>query len=153
MLSQTIESHSRLLARIVRDLLARESFDTLADLTDALKGRLGRLRIRWTNENISDAYSLIASNRPLVGECPSPITRTPDALAQGQPVSPPTHAEAVQILRQLQITVPLRRMPEPRPDNPRAADRLIALRIVVQEITASIARCEALEVDAAEARK
>ena len=57
---------SRLLAKLLRTLLARDAFDTLADLTDALKTECARLKIRWTPDAISDAYALLASNRPLV---------------------------------------------------------------------------------------
>jgi hypothetical protein len=59
--------HSRLLARLVRVLLAREPCETLPDLTEALKVECARLRIRWTNDAIGDAYRLIESNSPLPG--------------------------------------------------------------------------------------
>jgi hypothetical protein len=57
---------SRLLAGLVRDVLRGQPFDTLADLTDALKYRCARLRIPWTPDAISEAYRLVASNRRLV---------------------------------------------------------------------------------------
>jgi hypothetical protein len=53
------------IARIVHGLLATEQFDSLADLTDALKWRLAALRIRWTNDDLNDAYRLVATARPL----------------------------------------------------------------------------------------
>lgn len=62
------ESQTRLLARIVRLLLDRETFECMADLTEALKLECARLRIRWTPDDISAAYRLIESNRPLVRE-------------------------------------------------------------------------------------
>ena len=55
----------RLLAALLRDVLARESFDTLADLTETLKRRCARLRIPWTNDAIGDAFRMVGSNRPL----------------------------------------------------------------------------------------
>jgi hypothetical protein len=61
------ESKGRLLARLARVLLARETFETLTDLTEALKCECARLKIRWTNDDISAAYRLIESNRPLPG--------------------------------------------------------------------------------------
>jgi hypothetical protein len=61
------ESHGRLLARLVRVLLAREPCETLPDLTEALKVECARLHIRWTPDAISAAYRLIASNTPLPG--------------------------------------------------------------------------------------
>jgi hypothetical protein len=59
-------TESRLLAKLLRGLLAREQFATLADLTAALKTECARLRIRWTNDAISDAYRVIDSNTPLL---------------------------------------------------------------------------------------
>jgi hypothetical protein len=47
-------------------LVASERFDSLADLTDALKYRCAQLRIRWTPHDITDAYRRIGSNTPLV---------------------------------------------------------------------------------------
>jgi hypothetical protein len=70
MMEHEITTQSRLLARLVRVLLARENFETLADLTEALKGECARLRIRWTPDAISDAYRLIESNTPLPGVRP-----------------------------------------------------------------------------------
>jgi hypothetical protein len=61
------EPRGRLLARLVRILLARETFETLTDLTEALKCECARLKIRWTNDDISAGYRLIESNRPLPG--------------------------------------------------------------------------------------
>jgi hypothetical protein len=50
--------------------LGRETFETLTDLTEGLKSECARLQIRWTNDDITAAYRLIESNRPLPG---SPI--------------------------------------------------------------------------------
>lgn len=62
------EARSRLLARIVRTLLASETFDSLPDLTEALKCRCARLRVTWTPDDITEAYRVIASNTTLPGE-------------------------------------------------------------------------------------
>jgi hypothetical protein len=70
---------SRLLARLVRVLLAREGFETLPDLTEALKLECARLHIRWTPDDISAAYRLIASNTALPGVTPiRPLARRDD---------------------------------------------------------------------------
>jgi len=71
-MSETKSSLSRLLAKLIRELLAQEKFTHFADLTEALKCRCARLKIRPTNEDISDAFRLIQSNRALI-EQPSPI--------------------------------------------------------------------------------
>jgi hypothetical protein len=61
-----IATQWRLLASLVRALLARENFDTVAGLTEALKAECGRLKIHWSNDDITAAYQLIESNRSLV---------------------------------------------------------------------------------------
>jgi hypothetical protein len=59
------ENRGRLLAKLVREILLNNhaaEFDTLADVVDALKARCARLRIPWTNDDISAALHLVASN-------------------------------------------------------------------------------------------
>lgn len=58
---------SRGIARIAHALLAEEQFSSLADFTDALKFKLVRLRIRYTNENLNNAYRIVEMARPLPG--------------------------------------------------------------------------------------
>ena len=53
------EKPGPLMARLLRDELAGQSFQSLADLVDALKYRCARLRIRWTPEAISEALRLV----------------------------------------------------------------------------------------------
>jgi hypothetical protein len=55
------------IARVVHTLLAAEQFDTLADLTDALKWKLATLHIRWTHDDLNAAYRLVVTARPLPG--------------------------------------------------------------------------------------
>jgi hypothetical protein len=45
----------RLLMKVLRDLLQRESFETIADLADAFKYRLAGLRIPWTPDELTAA--------------------------------------------------------------------------------------------------
>jgi hypothetical protein len=66
MLEHNIETQSRLLAKLVREALTSERFESLADLTDALKFRCARLKIPYSADAISDAFRLIASNRSLL---------------------------------------------------------------------------------------
>lgn len=66
MLEPEIPNQTRLIAKILRELLASESFDDLSDLADALKTRCGRLKIKSTPDDISNAFRLIASNRDLL---------------------------------------------------------------------------------------
>jgi hypothetical protein len=55
------------IARVVHTLLAAEHFDSLADLTDALKWKLAQLHIRWTHDDLNAAYRLVVTARPLPG--------------------------------------------------------------------------------------
>jgi hypothetical protein len=67
MWEQNTGTQSRLIARIVREVLTTDGpFECLADLTDVLKGRLVRLRIRCSPDDVSEAYRLIGSNRALL---------------------------------------------------------------------------------------
>ena len=97
-------SLSRLLATVVRQLLKVEQFETLADLTEALKCRCATLRIPWTNDAITDAYHLIDTNTPLLKRSrPAPV---PDP----DPVAPVIdHAFASRFLQELRAS--MRRMP------------------------------------------
>ncbi len=70
------ETKSRLLAKLVRELLASTAFETLADLTDALKARCSSLHITCTPADISEAYRVIASNRELA-DAPKGVKRDP----------------------------------------------------------------------------
>jgi hypothetical protein len=97
--NHTHEHQGRLIARIVRTLLASEHFDSLADLTDALKFRLARLQIRWTNDDLNSAFAMIASNTPLVG---APPPRAPGHV-EHQPDRAISRAEAAAILNRLGI--------------------------------------------------
>jgi hypothetical protein len=99
-----LESHGRLLARLVRGLLAREPFETLADVTEALKVECARLRIRYSPDDIGDAFRLIASNHPIVTPAP-PLERLerPEPPAVGR-------REAAAILAGLGVRSP-RTMP------------------------------------------
>lgn len=97
MLSERVETKGRLVAKLVRDLLAHDTYATVADLTDALKARCSRLHMTWTAEDINEAYRLIESNTPLLaarcGDLP-PRARTPSGedLGPGEPQL--SHAES-----------------------------------------------------------
>jgi hypothetical protein len=93
-------NRTRQLAKLVRELVTTEHFDRLADLTDALKFRCARLRIPWTNDTISAAYTLVASNRPLVGQVATRTTN-PTHLELAQGPDPVTRGEAPVVLDQV----------------------------------------------------
>jgi hypothetical protein len=145
-----VETQGRLLAKIVRELLKRDTCESLPDLTEALKCRCARLRIRWTNDGINDAYRLISSNTALPGDRP----RVPVLVER--PPEPETFSrvDAALVLATLQArlgTIALKRIPTVRTVTPFARDRVKAAQMLAGEIVASIARCEALEAHPAPA--
>lgn len=81
MMNHDVETQGRLLAKLVWGLLKRGTFDDLGDLTEALKRRCVALHIRWTNDDINDAYRLVGSNTRLPGAltaAPPPVERLPE---------------------------------------------------------------------------
>lgn len=58
----------RLLAKLLRELLESQPVQSLPDLTDTLKKRCASLRIRYTDDDITEAYRLLTSNRALPGD-------------------------------------------------------------------------------------
>ena len=132
------ETHARLLARLVRELLRTGGpFASLADLTDALKVRCARLRISWTNEAIEAAYRLIDSNTDLVAEPLRLVRPAPD-------LRPPlSREEARAMLDHLRTAA--KPMPTAHLVTQAQADKCRALQMVVDEIKRTIARCDALE--------
>ena len=95
-----------LVARVLRDVLASEPFDTLADLTDALKYRCARVRVRWTNDAISEAYRLVASNRPLVTRDVRVVRRNTKHSERLDDVPRVPRGDAAAILQRLGVSVP-----------------------------------------------
>jgi len=95
MWSQQIETKSRLLAKLLREILAREAFESLADVTDALKARCGRLRVRYTPDDIASAFQLVGSNHDLVVP-PTPISERP--ISTPDPLNP---LEASRVYREI----------------------------------------------------
>ena len=150
MLEHEIESKSRLLAKLVWELLKGEPFETLADLTEALKCRCARLKIRWTNDDIVDAYRLIRSNTPLPGD---PIRHVwVERKPEPEIIDRDTAATLLQ-----QMPAQIKRMTDIRQLSPAEiqrrrwqADQRKALLIVEQEILDAVRRCEALEQEHSE---
>jgi len=59
------DDRARLLAKVIREILASPEaadYGTVADVIDALKWRCARMRIGWTNDAISAAVRMVASN-------------------------------------------------------------------------------------------
>jgi hypothetical protein len=105
MVEHEITTKSRLLARLVRDLLATEKFESLADLTEALKCRCARLKIRWTPDDIGDAYRLIESNTALPGAPIKRVRRITHIERIEDDVRPITRAKAAELWPRLVAAV------------------------------------------------
>lgn len=80
MLAHDYDDNSRLIAKLVREVLASRPFDTLADLTDTVKARCASLHIPCSADDVSTAYRVIGSNRELVAERRILRTGEPDPL-------------------------------------------------------------------------
>jgi hypothetical protein len=59
------ETKSRLLAKLLRELLDSNRFENLADLADALKTRCAKLKIKYREDDVTAAMKMLASNRQI----------------------------------------------------------------------------------------
>jgi len=100
----------RRLAKILRDVLAGERFDTVADVVDALKYRCAALRIAWTPDAITEAVRLVASNHPGLN-FGGGVLGTPRRVGSGRPLPGPTspadlsRTEAAALARELGVDI------------------------------------------------
>jgi hypothetical protein len=148
-------SATRLIAKVIRDLGALDTFESYADLKDAVRRRLARLRIRYQPADLDDAIALVDSNTQLVR--PQPLdarAHVGDGDGAARELErPPDHAEACAILTRLGIgAVPVLSVPAVRELSPREIrsrqyqrDRAKALRMVTDELLDAEQRCAALE--------
>jgi hypothetical protein len=60
------ESNARLIARVIRDEMRVQSFTSIADLKVAVKLKLRALKIPYEPADLDAAFTVVASNRPLV---------------------------------------------------------------------------------------
>ena len=124
----------RLITKLLRELVTTQRFADYADLKDALRHRLSKLRIRYQQSEFDDAYPLVASNVPLVSErarVRAPIT--PDAENQG--LSRADAIEAMVIVRRRLGPVTIRTIPRaPRLITRGQADKHKAARMIMAEV-------------------
>jgi len=141
----------RLIAKIIRDLIATSRFESFLELTDALHRRLHRLRIRHTQAEFDDAINLVAASAPLVVPPPPAVAAEPPS--EEPPIS---RADAPGVLadvrreltaRGLLAAEGPRSMPQATPLTPTRAGRVRfrrdearALGMVLDEIDATPAR-------------
>jgi len=132
----------RLIARLLRDVLARETFASDADVKEALKLRCARLHVPYDAAIIDRACDLVATNRPLS------TPETPVRVVAPEP-APCTRDDAARILRRFGVAVD--QVPATRRLTPDEylrrrfdADRARALQLVTDAILEADARCDAL---------
>jgi hypothetical protein len=56
------KAQARLVARLIRDAILRDDFESLADLTDVVKHRCAQLGIRVTADDFTIAYRWLDTN-------------------------------------------------------------------------------------------
>ena len=107
------DPNPRLIARVIRDLLHAQLFDSVADLKVALKAQLRALKIDYTPAELDVALTRVASNAPLA-RSPWPRVPPPDRLTSDPPVL--TRQDAATILAKLEsrYAVQLRDLSDPR---------------------------------------
>jgi|SRR5580765_5193599 len=136
----------RLLAKLTWDLMKTQGpFQTVADLTDALKTRCRRLRVRYTNDDINAAFRLIESNTPL---CQDRVTRSAPVEPADVIISPDRARDILaEIRRRTGVTPTVRPMPKGQLITGHQAAQGKAMAMVVKEIEATVERIKDLERD------
>jgi hypothetical protein len=93
-------SRARLIAKVLRDLIAHESFASMTELKDALWRRLFRLQIAAAPLDVDDALAMVGSNVRLTTIGPTaPRPLAPARLLPAPPII--SRAEAPQVLERL----------------------------------------------------
>jgi hypothetical protein len=81
------KSRIRLLATVLRDVLAREQFAGADELKHAARARCRRLGLPCRQDHLDAALSLVGSSRALVTAAPAPVV---PALRHVEPAAPIT---------------------------------------------------------------
>ncbi len=130
------KNQNRLLARVIWELLKGQTYESMADLTADVKQRCARLRIRCSADDLNEAFTLVGSNTALV----YPRQQRDEPPADPAPVS---RADAIRLLDGL--TGAINTIPTSDRYRGLSAKEQAALRVTVDEIQASQARCAELE--------
>jgi hypothetical protein len=93
------EAHLRLLARFVREVLARGQYESLADLTADVKALCATRRIRISPNDLSEVYHRLASNGAALVPPPDAFRRT--LARQGGALAEVSKIEAAAIVVRL----------------------------------------------------
>lgn len=120
------ETKSRLIAKVLREILLVEAFDNLADLTDALKAQLSTLQIVATAEEISQAYAMVASNSEIAAKPKLEIVRRGHEQMPDTPTL--NKSEAAAVYRQLLARFRAEQATSPMPGAPEHFPSLTMVR-------------------------
>jgi hypothetical protein len=111
---QENEAGARLIAKIVREVLAKQKFENPSKLREAVEDRCDALRLRYTRDLIERAFDLVGSNTNLLAGLLTP--KRPPVNPSPEP-PPLKHADAQAILDRLGIDVSGGRVRRARADS------------------------------------
>lgn len=137
------------LVPVVYDVLRGGTFDTIADLVDAVKERAARYRIPYDSGAVTDAIAVVSRSRPVVRQAPRPTN--PRHVEREQPPDPlaaDPRGIFNTVITRLRAGNPIHPMPPAAPLDgltARERDHQLALEMTAKEIQASIDRCVELE--------
>lgn len=142
-----VTTATKLVVRVLQDLVAQATFTDYSDLAESLKCRCAQLKIPYGATLVSDAINQLeqGGKTPLISPLRPVPVRHVEQIDDGPRLS---HTDAVDILARLtaklDATPALKDMPTVYL-TVREADRRRAMAIVEQELLESLRRCEALE--------
>jgi hypothetical protein len=85
------------IAAVVHDVLTAEKFESVADLSEAVKRRCATLKIPYDAGTITDAIHLVERTRPVVAMGITPLRRITHLERIDDDVRPITRAEAADL--------------------------------------------------------
>jgi len=141
-------TESRIYSLLVSEVLGRDPFAKIADISAEVKDLCRARQIRLDIPAIDRAISLVCSTRLKDRERGNTAYVSAVDAPEDEPL---THAQTVEMLARIRAKLNLPTNPTPKPV-PRArlvtrgrADQLRAFAMVTREMQDAIARCEALE--------
>jgi hypothetical protein len=136
---QPLTTATKRIVCVLQDVLRQESFESYADLTEALKCRLAQLKLPYRSDWIGEAIEQLerGGRQPVIRrQTPPPAPAHPTAPAVSR-------EEAARLVRQLRARV--QTMPKARPLTSRQVDRARALALITAAIDAQLDVCRAVE--------
>jgi len=133
------QTHLGVYVKLVSDALKGQTFESLSDLTEAVKTHCARLKIQYDYGAVARAIASLNDERIRL-QAPKRYAPPPRPIDD----APIGKEEATEICRRLGIKVPFKSVPavSRRTVHP---DKLRAARMVMGEIVETVYRCELLE--------